>query len=385
MNRALIMIMLLYLLPVHVYALDTSDNKAAVEWFEKGETAHNDGANTWGEAIVFFTKAIDLKPNYSEAYYERAWVYYERGESTIQERGDFQQAIKDFSKVIELKPDYYEAYCDRADVYVRLDDFKRAEEDYNKAIHLNPERGQAYYGRGKLYDESNQPEQAAADMKKAASLGYDAAHTWLVEKRLIGETSTKELLQARAGERPSKETVCSYIMDDAWLKSLIDVPNDNVTLQGYCDLDQKMAQMYGSLTLERLESSLYSRRTYSYSPACFATARLLRSMTASELRRFLLILSQPSRQGGSIPADAGFLLSEFMTNSNINPIDVLRVELVINAKKGPNLNKRHYANLFPALFTGDDVAALKEVRSLNPKTGNPKSKGWSMFCGEGGE
>ena len=62
------------------------------------------------------------------------------------------KAIVDYSEAIKLKPDYAEAYNNRARTYLKKVDFDKAIEDYTKAIELNPQDVDAYYTRGKLYD-----------------------------------------------------------------------------------------------------------------------------------------------------------------------------------------------------------------------------------------
>lgn len=63
--------------------------------------ANNEGLvyNNNGEhhkAIVAFTKAIELDPNFAPAYSNRGWAYIELGQ--------YEQAIADCTKAIELDP-----------------------------------------------------------------------------------------------------------------------------------------------------------------------------------------------------------------------------------------------------------------------------------------
>ncbi len=54
------------------------------------------------------------------------------------ERGDYEQAIEDYNKAIELDPDFAEAYYLRGVAYYVFDDPEQAIEDFTKAIELDP-------------------------------------------------------------------------------------------------------------------------------------------------------------------------------------------------------------------------------------------------------
>lgn len=93
-------------------------------------------------AIYFFSKAIELKPDYIEAYYSRAVA-----KITLDKHED---SIKDFSKVIELEFRIALAYSLRGDAKSITGDkakdqeerrkwYEEAIEDYKEALRLNPE------------------------------------------------------------------------------------------------------------------------------------------------------------------------------------------------------------------------------------------------------
>ena len=61
------------------------------------------------------------------------------------------QAIKDFSKAIELKPKFAEAYHNRGETHAIKGDSEFAIDDYNGAISLKPDFAEVYYSRGQAY------------------------------------------------------------------------------------------------------------------------------------------------------------------------------------------------------------------------------------------
>ena len=98
------------------------------------------------EAIDDFTKAIELDPQNALAYYNRGFAYYTKS-------GDYQEAIDDFTKAIELNPEYAAAYNNRGGAYRELGQYQKAIDDFTKAIELDPKDAEAYFGRGDAYRE----------------------------------------------------------------------------------------------------------------------------------------------------------------------------------------------------------------------------------------
>ena len=95
------------------------------------------------KAFEKLNKAIELKPDYTEAYTNRGVIYGQKG--------DHDRAIKDFNKAIDLKPDDMAAYHNRGVAYGSKREFDRAIEDFNKAIDLDPNNAEAYRNRGAAY------------------------------------------------------------------------------------------------------------------------------------------------------------------------------------------------------------------------------------------
>ena len=97
--------------------------------FDAGNAAYNSG--DLDTAIAHYTKAIESKPDYADAYYNRSVAY--RG------KGLFDQGIADSTKTIELKPDLAVVYLNRGALYLAKGFSDRAIADWTKAIQLKPD------------------------------------------------------------------------------------------------------------------------------------------------------------------------------------------------------------------------------------------------------
>ena len=74
-----------------------------------------------------------------------------RGDVTF-DRGKYGQALADYSRAIELKPDFAEAYNNRAYTYMTIEDYARALPDLDQAISLRPTYANALMNRGDIYN-----------------------------------------------------------------------------------------------------------------------------------------------------------------------------------------------------------------------------------------
>ncbi len=96
------------------------------------------------DAILDFTKEIEINPKNDLAYYERAIA-----ESRLSHNVS---AIDDFSKAIELAPQNADYYAERGALISQTNgDLKQAEHDLNKAIELDDTDADKYLTRAVIF------------------------------------------------------------------------------------------------------------------------------------------------------------------------------------------------------------------------------------------
>lgn len=129
-------------------------------------------------AILDLNKAIELNPNYREAYYARAVSYGILGKPD--------QAGVDFDKVIQLDPTYKDAYLNRA-FYVRekTGDYTGALQDYNTFLNLNKDGNKAFAlnNRGFVKFKMDDPQGALADIQ--SSIALDSTNSYAYKNRAL--------------------------------------------------------------------------------------------------------------------------------------------------------------------------------------------------------
>ena len=143
--------------------LTCQDRRDKATIFEARQTEYE-------KSIGHYTKAVDLKPDFAEAYNNRGAAY--------SDKGDFDSAIEDYTKAIELKPDDIGAYYNRGLVYNKTGDYDRAIVDFNTVIYLKPDYVGAYTNRGLSYNNKGDFDLAIVDYTKATDLKPDDAEVY---------------------------------------------------------------------------------------------------------------------------------------------------------------------------------------------------------------
>jgi tetratricopeptide (TPR) repeat protein len=145
--------------------------------------------NRFEEAVRDFNKAIELKPDYTEAYNNRGNLFSNANRN--------EAALHDFNKAIELDPGYADAYNNRGNLFLKENRNDKAIHDFNKAIELNPDYAQAYNNRGYLFQKEKRNDEAMDDYNKAIALRPDFAEAYYNKGNLLVEQKEyKEAISA---------------------------------------------------------------------------------------------------------------------------------------------------------------------------------------------
>ena len=132
-------------------AIDAKWN-LAVNYFNRAQAHENNG--NLDKAREDFDAAIAKSGNkYPEAFYRRGLLTGDQNEAIVLY----------FDVAIELKEDYSEAYYGRAKVHYDRDDFNLALSDLDEAIRLNPEFTEAYRIRGLIKSKLELYQSAVVD------------------------------------------------------------------------------------------------------------------------------------------------------------------------------------------------------------------------------
>ena len=84
----------------------------------------------YNEAVIIFSKVIEIDPNWAEAWNKRATILYLLGE--------FQKSQKDIDKVLKLEKRHFGALAGQGLVNIQLKNYEKAIMSYKKAQEIYP-------------------------------------------------------------------------------------------------------------------------------------------------------------------------------------------------------------------------------------------------------
>lgn len=129
--------------------------------------------------------------------------YYLMGNECITKAHDVRAAIANYDKAIELYPQYTDAWVRKGVTLFDDGRMEEARECLEKAVRIRPNEFKAVYNRGKLRLHMGDNEGALADLDKATSLKpqHAAAHEWFADAlERFGKEDESELHRRIASE-----------------------------------------------------------------------------------------------------------------------------------------------------------------------------------------
>ena len=122
------------------------------------------------QAQVLLRKAIEIKPDFAEAYYNLGNI--------LKDLENLKQAQVLLRKAIEIKPDFAEAYYNLGNILKDLENLKQAQVLLRKAIEIKPDFAEAYYNLGNILKDLGNLKQAQVLLRKAIEIKPDFAEAY---------------------------------------------------------------------------------------------------------------------------------------------------------------------------------------------------------------
>ena len=111
------------------------------------------------KAIVFYDKAIALKPLETEANYGKAMF--------LQENGKTDAALAEYRNIIVKNPQHQDAHYNTAYIFYKKGEYEKAYKSFDMAIKVSPAFAKAYYMRGVCNEELGKKDAAKKDYENA--------------------------------------------------------------------------------------------------------------------------------------------------------------------------------------------------------------------------
>ena len=127
--------------------------------------ASSAGLKQFDAAIKYYKKALEIKPDYAETYYNMGIA--------LKDNGDLDAAIDSYKKALEIKPDYVGAYFNTGNILKDKGDLEAAIDSYKKALEIKPDYAEAYNNIGLTLKDKGDLEEAINSYKKALEINPD--------------------------------------------------------------------------------------------------------------------------------------------------------------------------------------------------------------------
>lgn len=111
------------------------------------------------KAIDEFQKAINLMPNYGDAYHNIANIYVQTGK--------MDQAIASYQKALQFNPNLWQSHQNLGSIYYNQGKFSLAEERFKKALSINPQNPSLYTALGIILLSEGKKDEAIEQLKTA--------------------------------------------------------------------------------------------------------------------------------------------------------------------------------------------------------------------------
>ena len=212
--------------------------------------ASSAGLKQFDAAIKYYKKALEIKPDYAEAYYNMGIA--------LKDNGDLDAAINSYKKALEIKSDYVGAYFNTGNILKDTGDLEAAIDSYKKALEIKPDYAEAYNNIGLVLKDKGDLEEAINSYKKALEIkpDYFEAKENLISllTSYIPQKDNPNLI-VRANEEIRKVDIkdnTSNIISDDQIVSLLSRSEDFISSFGL-ELRTKQDQIFrgNSMNCER--------------------------------------------------------------------------------------------------------------------------------------
>lgn len=147
------------------------------------------------EAVEAFKQAVNLEPDYAEAFFRLAYSYTALGKKD-EAKDAFEKAAKAYEKFVRKNPKNARAHFNMGLAYSKLLKPEEAVKAFKQAVKLEPENGEFYYELGLAQSKLAEYDQALNAFQKAIDLDPDNYRAGeAMEKAQIGKQRKDAILK----------------------------------------------------------------------------------------------------------------------------------------------------------------------------------------------
>jgi len=121
------------------------------------------------ETMGYFSKGIDLTPNFALGYFDRARI--------LMAQRQLDRAHADVEAGLKLDPNNSEGFLARGNLWLTMERWREAIDDYSRSININSRSAMAFLNRGQAYLKLNDRNNALNDLRSSYALDSSNDYT----------------------------------------------------------------------------------------------------------------------------------------------------------------------------------------------------------------
>ncbi len=148
---------------------------------------------TYEEAMAHFNRAIQIWPDYGEAYLNRALAEHDESHAAA--------ALVDLDRALDLDPDSTRAHNERGQIYLENGEARKAVAEFTQSLQATPSV-EGHYQRGEAYEKLGDHQKAIADFDAAIVESSDAPYAF--RARAAAKLASGDRAGAAADEQQAR-------------------------------------------------------------------------------------------------------------------------------------------------------------------------------------
>lgn len=148
--------------------INSINSANAGDLYKKANTFYD--LQRYQDALANYKQAIELKPEYAQAWNGKAKALYELD--------SYKEALSAYDKAIEIEPNYQDSWSGRGFVLNKLQRYQEAIYSFDKSLKLQPESPEVLNAKGEALSNLKRYDEAIQSYDKAVELQPEYDQAW---------------------------------------------------------------------------------------------------------------------------------------------------------------------------------------------------------------
>jgi tetratricopeptide (TPR) repeat protein len=164
----IIMIVLCLAAPSICTTSATEQKLTASYWLQQGDKLYIN--NSYALAIDCYEKAIEIDPNFDEAWNNKG--------NSLYQLGRFKESTEDYNRALKINPINIDAWTNKGKTLRQIEKYDESLESFNKSLEINPQNADAWANKGKTLRQIGKYDESLESFNKSLEINPQNADAW---------------------------------------------------------------------------------------------------------------------------------------------------------------------------------------------------------------